>query len=264
MNKAQIKISEDVLEVFHIDVMGKEFFYDNQNYVCLSGIPITGFNFAYVILGYLRDIENIVEKTEKFFAERNTKFNVVVSDSFFHLSDNGLTLAEVDEFFTKREYSIVSREPRMILGNYIHLENEKLGQGISIRETSKELDLWIDPLGTAFEGTLETDTLYKNAHVRALSNYDKMRHYTLFVDEKPVSSITFTCQSSAAQIDDMGTNTAFQKKGYGAMLLKHSLNDVAKNFGIKTFFLNSSEQGMRLYKKFGFKNFYFLNIYTKK
>lgn len=264
MNKELIKISENILEVFDITVMGREFFYEEQNYVCYSGIPVAGFNFAYVISGELSDVERIVSKAEIFFGEKNTKFNVVVSDSFFYLSSNNSTVADLDEFFIKRGYSITSRGPRMVLEDFKGIDSYSLPQNIKILETSRDLGSWIAPLETAFEGTPETTALYREAHVRALSSFSGMKHYTLFLDNRPISSITFTCQNSVAQIDDMGTSTDFQRKGYGAILLSHSMHEVSKNFGVQTFFLNSSEQGLALYRKVGFKDFYLLNVYSKK
>lgn len=260
----QIKISEDVLDVFDINVMGKDFFYEGHNYACYSGIPVTGFNFAYVIAGDLNDIEKIVTRAEIFFSERNTKFNVIVSDSFFHFSNGKYSLGEVNDLLAKKGYSLVGKDPRMVLDGFDATESIALPEAISISETSKNLDDWIVPLKTAFEGTRETSELYKEAHVRALKNYSGIKHYTLFLENIPISSITFTCQGAVAQIDDMGTDTAFQRRGYGAMLLKYSLNEMTKNFDIETFFLNTSEEGKPLYKKFGFRDFYFLNVFSKK
>jgi hypothetical protein len=263
MNKEKIRLSENILKIFDENILGKEVFYEGENYICYSGIPVQGFNFAYIISGTLNDIKKIIEKSEKIFKERKQSFNIVLSDSFFELSKNLTKKEEVHNFFIQNGYKLTSRDPRMILENYEPKEFN-LKEGIEIFETSFDLKNWIAPLKTSFSSTSKVCDLYKESHAKAtIKNGQNFKHYTLFLEKNPISSVTFTIDKSVAQVDDMGTDIEFQKKGYGSVLLNFCLNEISKNFGIKTFFLNSSEEGYTLYKKFFFNDFYFLNVYSK-
>lgn len=265
MNKQQIQASESTLELFTINVMGKEYAYEGKNYICYPDMPVKGFNFAYIFSGNISDLEATVEKAEKFFSERKTPFNVVVSDAFFYQkSSMGVDLTKIDNFFSQREYSRLDQEPRMILEEYKGPKDIPLHENVSIREVSDDLLTWSKPLETAFESTNGICIMYAEAHMRAIAKCKQIKHFTLFVENEPISSITITYLDQAAQIDDMGTRIDFQGKGYGTSLFNFAMEEMAKNFGVKTFFLNSSKAGYNLYKKFGFEDFYFLNIYSQK
>ena len=96
----------------------------------------------------------------------------------------------------------------------------------------------------------------------ALDQGHALNHFSLFVGHEAVSSITLSIHDGLARIDDLGTSSDFQGRGFATHLMKYVLLK-AIELGATKCFLEASVEGLSLYKKLGFKPLFKTNIYEK-
>lgn len=116
----------------------------------------------------------------------------------------------------------------------------------------------------AFESTIEICRVYAGTHENALKRNINLRHFSLYKQEQPISSITLLmCDNTIARIDDVGTLPAFQGKGYASALMRYVLLE-AQKLGARHCFLESSDSGLGVYQKLGFETLFKNNIYSRE
>lgn len=147
---------------------------------------------------------------------------------------------------------------------YIDLSTYEM---IPTKETIKNVDDalqdWVSPLTEAYESTQDISDQYKNAHQKALDNAFNLQHFSLYVNNMPVASLTLSILDDNAKIDDVGTLPAYQRKGYATQLIHHALNE-AKKSGVRYCFLVASQKGLPVYANMGFKVLFESNLFKDK
>ena len=140
----------------------------------------------------------------------------------------------------------------------IFLENSD----VTIKRIYKdELGDWITPLIDAFgSGELMTKQ-YLLCHEKIANDKLHFYHFSLSKKDTPIASLTLSINEGVARVDDVGTVSAFQKRGYATQLLAHALQ-TARMAGAKYCFLEASVSGLSVYKKIGFNPFFRNRIYT--
>lgn len=117
--------------------------------------------------------------------------------------------------------------------------------------TDSILKDWASPLISAFKSNEHDTALYGQRHQAALDRAQQLHHFSLYVAQKPVCSLTLSIQGKTARLDDIGTHSAYQGKGYATALIRYALEHARKKHS--TFcFLEASEQGLSIYQKIGF------------
>ena len=77
---------------------------------------------------------------------------------------------------------------------------------IMIKANDNQLNDWMIPLIGAFESTIEICRVYAGTHDNALKRNINLRHFSLYKQEKPISSITLSMHDDTiSRIDDVGT-----------------------------------------------------------
>lgn len=132
-----------------------------------------------------------------------------------------------------------------------------------ILEADKDLKDWAIPLKDAFEATFEISSQYANAHKRALKKEFNIRHFSLYVEGKPISSVTLSIHKNIARIDDLGTVPELQGRGYATRLMNYTLGQAIK-LGATHCFLEASVEGLSLYRNLGFKPLFKSIIYEHR
>ncbi|WFQ78513.1 GNAT family N-acetyltransferase [Xenorhabdus sp. SF857] len=79
-----------------------------------------------------------------------------------------------------------------------------------------------------------------------------MQHYTLYIDELPVCSLTLSRLNNFVRLDDISTVMEKQRRGYAFALINHVLNK-AKQDSATACYLDASRDGNGLYRRIGFK-----------
>lgn len=119
----------------------------------------------------------------------------------------------------------------------------------TIKNVNDALHDWVLPLTEAYESTPAISDQYKTVHQRA---QDNLQHFSLYIGNTPVASLTLSIHDGNAKIDDVGTLPTYQRKGYATQLIHHALNE-AKQCGAQYCFLGASQKGLPVYEKMGFK-----------
>lgn len=216
--------------------------FDDLTTAYLTGVNLESDNPIYLRKNIDKSDE-LLNRCKIFYATHNLPWNVIVTEQFVtsdllpSLSNIGFTLngKSVAMFLELNEKSII-----------------QINDNMAISLVSDKLDQWLVPLCGAFELTHEIMKQYADAQQRALIKKAHFQHFTLFKDEKPIASLTLSLQANIARISDVGTLPAYQNKGYATSLLKHALNE-AIDLGASCCFLESSEVGIPVYQKLGFK-----------
>ncbi|WOC15914.1 GNAT family N-acetyltransferase [Pseudochrobactrum sp. MP213Fo] len=144
-----------------------------------------------------------------------------------------------------------------------HHSSISAGDGAIITRTDDNLIDWVLPLESAFEGTPELTVEYRLRHQAALDRNRQFAHFSLYSENRPVCSLTLTMDHQIARLDDIGTQEAFQGRGYASALIQHALMHARLN-NTKLCFLEASVQGAGLYQKAGFKNLFGYTAYQRQ
>lgn len=133
----------------------------------------------------------------------------------------------------------------------------------TIKPNDNQLNDWMMPLIGAFESTFEICSVYATTHENALKKNINLRHFSLYKESKPISSITLSLNNGVARIDDVGTVPELHGKGYATHLMRYVLSE-AKKLGARYCFLESSDSGLGVYEKLGFDPLFKNNIYSRE
>ncbi|ROL71848.1 GNAT family N-acetyltransferase [Pseudomonas protegens] len=120
-----------------------------------------------------------------------------------------------------------------------------------VRCTDEHLDDWGGPVESAFEPSGGGIELYLERHRAALRAGRALRHFTLYVDQRPVSALTLSLGPGVARLDDIGTLQECQGRGYATALI-HSVLRLVQAQGAKICVLEASLDGLSIYRKVGF------------
>lgn len=126
-----------------------------------------------------------------------------------------------------------------------------------------DLDTWSISLIYGFESTPEVTAVYTHRHQLALNNTKLLYHFSGFLDDTVVCSLTLSLCGNYARIDDLATMPAYQKRGFGSALIYEALK-YAKELNVSYCFLEASKKGLGLYKRIGFKDIFSNHYYEKK
>lgn len=213
-------------------------------------------NFIY-ITRKTNALDKILIQGKQFFDQDNLSFDVIIPQE--------LCTPQMADVLNTMGYPQKSKSVSMV----VDLDRFAIDQTASfdyetvIKANDDQLNDWMMPLIGAFESTFEICLIYANIHESALKKNINLRHFSLYKQEKPISSITLSMHDAIARIDDVGTLPEFQGKGYATHLMRYMLSE-AKRLGSRHCFLESSDSGLGVYQKLGFESLFKNNIYSRE
>ncbi len=148
---------------------------------------------------------------------------------------------------TGRSVAMMLDLERWTVDRTVDLDDETVIQGNDDR-----LNEWMLPLISAFASTRENCSVYAAAHEAALRKNTNLRHISLYKNNVPIASSSLSMHDSIARIDDVATCMAYQGRGYATALMRYTISE-AKQGGARYCFLESSDLGLGLYLRLGFK-----------
>jgi GNAT superfamily N-acetyltransferase len=246
----------DIIDLYH---QSEEYFSDGisleshhigeSGFLCMTGIQSPNFN-ALVVRDLRITLEEQIARAKAIFDQKKLSHIVMLPDS--------LVLGPVVELLNHLGWTEVD----MIVAMYKPLAAmlEPLDQ--DIMATNEDLETWCKPLIPAFEANEQIGAQSVEARQRALDKGFAFHYFTLFHEGMPVTSITLSISNNIARIDDLGTDPAFQKKGFAGRLFQYALEKAA-SLGAKHCFLDASASGLALYEKNGFKRLFQYHEYGK-
>lgn len=223
---------------------------DYENLIAYaSGVHAPNLNPALITQVDESLIDNIKE-CKAFYTNNRLPWALVLPD---YLYNNALEQLLHTEQFTLDDKGItMSLDLRTI---HFPTQTSKL----QIKETSKDLRTWSIPLTYAFESTPEITNIYVTRHSQAQKPGVTLFHYSGFIDNTVVCSLSLSVAENYARIDDVATMPAHQNKGYATELIYHALQEL-QPYGVETCFLEASMDGWSIYKRIGFQEL-FQNYY---
>ncbi|MGC5702792.1 GNAT family N-acetyltransferase [Pseudomonas sp. NFXW11] len=120
-----------------------------------------------------------------------------------------------------------------------------------VRCTDQRLEDWGLPVESAFESAGGGIEQYLARHRAALQAGRALRHFTLYVEQRPVSALTLSLGPGVARLDDIGTVQGCQGRGYATTLIQAALSS-AQGQGAQLCVLEASLEGLSIYRKIGF------------
>lgn len=123
---------------------------------------------------------------------------------------------------------------------------------LEMRDMWDSLDEWSTPVTLGFESTREQMQPYTFRHQMASKDNNAIIHFSGFVDNQAICSLTMTFCDDNVRIDDVATIPQYQRKGYATQLLLSALAH-AKSLGSQCCFLEASNDGLSVYEHIGFK-----------
>ncbi len=216
----------------------------------MTGIATANFN-PVCIQKNTEDLEKILLQSEDFYEQEKLFFSLVISEE--------LCSKQTQNTLTSMGYTKIDTSVCM----YFSLQDFSVQKSFDIKASDKNLSHWIVPLISAFESSEKVGLSYAKAHEHALNNKFNFYHFSLYIKEKPIASITLSINGTIARIDDVGTLPEFQRQGYATRLMNHVLSQ-AKKLGAEHCFLEASDAGLSIYQKLGFTALFKNNIYGKK
>ena len=161
-------------------------------------------------------------------------------------------------------FRLIEQAPGMYFDLTQSLPEIKINQ-LEIKEADATDDLsdWTLPLQEGFPSDdnceayrkLNADLLHKGV--------TKLKHFVAYIQQEAVSCATLFVSGDSVMIHNLATKIAFQKRGIGKAVSNH-LMAVAKNLGVKHCFLDSSDEGFKLYKSLEFKVYCVARAYELK
>lgn len=222
----------------------------------MTGIPVADLNLVYITKPSY-SLDKILSQSKQFYDTENLSFVVIVPKE--------CCTPEIESILNTMEYSQTGQSVSMGFkvettpdGTAPHFDD-----GTLIRSNDDQLNDWMLPLVGAFESTVELCSMYVATHENALKKHINLYHFSLYMREKPIASMTLSLHNAIARIDDVGTLPEFQGKGYATRLMTYALSE-AKKLGAHHCFLEASDSGLGLYQKLGFESLFKNNIYSRK
>lgn len=193
-----------------------------------------------------------IEACRQFFAKHNIPWAWFVTPG----SENN--------DLTQHGFSLLEKAPAMYFD--LHTPIPKLkNYSIIIQEASATNDLkkWIEPINEGFDAKPDDDS-YLKLNANLLNNgCKKLRHFVGYHDNSVVSSGTLFVSNDSAMLHNLATKPAYTKRGFGTALTLHMMQ-CAKEMGIQHFFLDSSADGVSIYRKIGFKIYSTTIVYSQE
>ncbi|HIG0328958.1 TPA: GNAT family N-acetyltransferase [Legionella pneumophila] len=219
---------------------------------CSSGVPTSTLNpVFYSGKPYLLGAE--IYQCKRFYESHSTPWALLVPD---YLSDT-----KTDKVLAQSGFLSIDQGVAMYL-SIADLGVSELESDLLIKRMDNEMDTWILPTIPAFESTEEIAQIYRVRHQEAIEKSSDIYHFSGFVQEQIVCSLTLTVMGDSARIDDVATFPKHQKKGYATQLILSVLQTL-KATNISWCFLEASADGLNIYKKIGFREL-FKNLYYEE
>lgn len=156
------------------------------------------------------------------------------------------------------------------IGMYCDLDKHslkpyKIPDMLTIKECSRGKNFadFGNVLASIFEPTCEhVKSFYKKISAIPDKSRQHLRLFVGYVNDRPVSTAGVFI-TDVAGIYDISTHPEMQKKGYGSAMFYTALK-FALDSGFKEIVLQASEDGLGIYKRFGFKEICEFNVWSNK
>jgi ribosomal protein S18 acetylase RimI-like enzyme len=203
-----------------------------------------------------KDVHAKIDAVENFFKQRNIGWSWIINSTARPVT--------LPHYLRQHNLSFLDEFPSL----YFDLDTpfalqEDARFTISEALANDELREWIKPVGASF-GSSDGGEGFRQLSARQPHGPGTpFHHFMVHQQGEIVACGTLYTGSESAMIHNLATMPGHRKKGLATLLTLHAMQE-AKKIGYKHCFLNSSESGLNLYRRIGFKIFTMSEIYGYK
>lgn len=149
--------------------------------------------------------------------------------------------------------------------NKNNLKPYKIPDKLNIKECFNETDFsdFGKVLASIFEPRCEhVEIFYEKVSMIPIQERENLKLFVGYVDDEPVATAGIFF-SNVAGIYDVSTRPDMQRKGYGSAMFYTALK-IALDSGYKDIVLQASQDGLGIYKRFGFEEICEFNVWSNK
>lgn len=237
-------------EFFFRSISSKCFEFNGKTKAYLTGVDSGDLN-PLIVRENIPNINEVLGSCSEIFKKNKLPWVVVIPE---HLLGDRL-----ENILKDKNFKCTSKSVAMFieLNEQLCLPQSHKNNNLIIKCVDENLTDWMIPLICAYETTYEVADQYRKTH----ENNAGFHHFSLYKDDKPVSSLTLSIDKDSVRVDDVGTLPEHQKKGYATHLMYHALTK-ARALNATHCFLDASESGVSVYQKIGFSLLFKSRIYA--
>ncbi|WP_341808633.1 GNAT family N-acetyltransferase [Wolbachia endosymbiont (group E) of Neria commutata] len=237
-------------DFFSRSISSKGFEFNGKTKAYLTGVDSGDLN-PLIVRENIPDINEVLDSCSEIFKKNKLPWVVVIPEHF--LDDR------LENILKDKNFKYTSKSVAMFieLNEELCLPQSHKNNNLIIKCVDENLTDWMIPLICAYESTYEVADQYRKTH----ENNAGFHHFSLYKDDKPVSSLTLSIDKDSVRVDDVGTLPEHQKKGYATHLMYHALTK-ARALNATHCFLDASESGVSVYQKIGFSPLFKRRIYA--
>ncbi|AWK13689.1 GNAT family N-acetyltransferase [Candidatus Fukatsuia symbiotica] len=200
------------------------------------------------------DIEAVLQRGIHFLHTTEYPFSIMIRSELIDI--------KIKNKLNKENFHTDDTSTAMQL-NMENFPSSDLRNNDNIQCTDRCLTDWTTPLESAFASIPTVINQYQERHQAAIDAKKNLVHFSLYVKQQPVCSLTLSMQKDIARLDDIGTKVEFQGQGHASALMQHALR-YAKSRSISRCFLDASTEGISLYKRTGFSTLFEYIIFHRE
>jgi len=222
------------------DQQGGHFVSENHLACTRSGVPGPSFNFVAALISPLPPLRDILPLAESVFGKDRTTYGILVE---------GGNAEPLESELKQNGYTIFEDEPAFVRPS---LDDVQLPiHPLMIRQvkTLEDFQVHCRLVSSIFQSPPEM--MEQLCPTASLAHPDIVS-FLGFLDDRPVSSITFLKTIKVAHVAGTATLEAERGKGFGAALVLHALKH-AREMGCTSAALRSGPLSIPLYKRLGFQ-----------
>ncbi len=229
---------------------------DDNSYIFSTGLQSPLINLLIFRKQNIKDINLIIDIATKFFAKHNNiPWGINIIDDEYSQNIKNILL--------EKGFKNICQQYEMDT-NIEQINTSNLSDTNIIEVSDADmLDDWVIPIASAFEAAAQDSKLYLDLSKKAFNNdSNRLKHFILYENDKPISSATLCFFNKVARLDNVATLKEKQGLGYGKKIVQYCTNK-SKLAGSNRMVFESSQQGIKLYRKLGFLETGKSYIYSK-
>jgi len=223
-----------------------------------TGISFFFFNGVTDIHVSSENARKIIKENITFFKKRKVPFLWVIGPSS--------TPKKMGEFLIKNGFILDKLQGMAYNLKILNQEREIVNKVKIIKiENIETLKVWNDIIlmGFGFPKEVQSDFFYKAFSDIILNDKTSASAFLAYYDGNPVASSLVLYKAGVAGIHLVTTLEEARSKGIGTALTLAPLNE-AKKLGYETAILHSTEMGLNMYKRMGFKEYCTIELFIRR
>jgi ribosomal protein S18 acetylase RimI-like enzyme len=203
-----------------------------------------------------KDVHEKINIVEKFFKQRRIGWSWIVNSTARPIT--------LPHYLRQHNLSFLDEFPTL----YFDLDNafeqpQTTTFTVSEAAATDELHEWIKPVCASFGSSDNGEGFRLLSAKQAHGPGTVFHHFMVYQQNEVMASGTLYTGPESAMIHNLATMPDHRNKGLATLLTLYSMQE-AKKLGYKHCFLNSSESGLNLYRRIGFKIYTTSEIYGYK